>query len=187
MRRANPAVTGGRIASAVAGARWRAEADAQVRSDATLRVEQAVSVGRGARFTQATLDGALQMPGFRDHRVHVLAHAVGTIGPGAPAQRWAYLGGSGTIPSLLLLEQGGAQLVWLESRYTVPVNRIQLPFAGAPSVTLRHIVGGAGERRLPALTQNIGLRLAVSVLRADYVFDPSGRGRSNFSGGVGFR
>ncbi len=187
MRRANPRVTGGRIASAVAGARWRAEADDQVRSDATLRIEQAVTVARGARFTQATLDGGLEMPGFRDHRVQLLAHAVGTLGPGAPSQRWAYVGGSGTIPSLFLLEQGGAQLVWLESRYTVPFERIHLPFAGAPSVTLRHIVGGAGERRLPSLTQNIGLRVSVSVLRADYVFDPTGRGRNNFSVGVGLR
>ena len=187
MRRANPAVTGGRIASGVLGARWRAEGDRQVRSDATLQVEQAVSVGRAPRFTQATFDGALEMPGFRDHVVHLLAHAVGTMGPGAPSQRWSYVGGSGTIPSLFLLEQGGAQLVWLESRYTVPITRIQLPLAGSPRVTLRHIVGGAGETRLPSLTQNLGLRLAVSVLRADYVFDPTGRGRSNFSVGVGFR
>ena len=187
MRRANPVVTGGRIASAVIGARWRVEADRGVRGDATLHVEQAVSVGRAARFTQATADASLEMPGFRDHVVYLLAHAVGTVGPGAPSQRWSYVGGGGTIPSLFLLEQGGAQLVWLESRYTIPVNRIQLPFVGAPRVTLRHIVGGAGERRLPSLTQNIGLRLSVSVLRADYVFDPSGRGRSNLSLGVGFR
>ncbi|MGZ8376839.1 MAG: hypothetical protein ACXW0Z_06295 [Gemmatirosa sp.] len=186
VRRANPAVSGGRVASAFAGARWRAEAD-EVRSDVTLRIEQGVSVGRGSPFTQGTLDAQLAMPGFRDHTIFLLAHAVGTVGPDVPTQRFAYLGGGGTIPSLLLLEQGGAQLVWVESRYTVPLTRIQLPFVGSPRITLRHIVGGAGAERLPSLTQNLGVRLGLSLLRIDYTFDPTGRGRRDFSVGVGFR
>jgi hypothetical protein len=187
MRRLNPAVTGGRITSALFGARWQVETESRIRGGATLRVEQALAVGRAARFTQGTLDGALQTPGFSDHVVQLLAHAVGTVGPDTPTQRYAYLGGSGTIPSLLLLEQGGSELLWLESRYTVPVHGIRLPLAGTPAVTLRHIVGGAGLDRLPSLTQNIGIRLNVSVVRVDYVFDPTGRGRNNFSVGVGLR
>jgi hypothetical protein len=186
MRRANPAVTGGRVASAFAGARWRSEAD-EVRSDVTLRVEQAVSVARGSPFTQGTVDAELAMPGFRDHTIVLLAHAVGTLGPDVPSQRYAYVGGSGTIPSLLLLEQGGAQLVWLESRYTVPLTRVQLPLVGSPRITLRHIVGGAGPERLPALTQNVGIRLGIALLRIDYTFDPTGQGRRDFGVGVGFR
>lgn len=186
MRRANPAVTGGRIASAVAGLRWRVEAE-ETRGDVSARVEQAVSVARGARFTQATFDAELLTPGFRDHTIVLLAHAVGTLGPDVPSQRYAYVGGGGTIPSLLLLEQGGAQLVWAETRYSIPFTRVQLPFVGAPRLTLRHIVGGAGAERLPALTQNLGIRLGLSLLRVDYTFDPTGRGRRDFSVGVGFR
>ncbi len=186
MRRANPAFTGGRLASALAGARWRTEADG-VRTDVTVRVEQAVSVARGGAFTQGTLDAELALPGFRDHTIILLAHAVGTIGGDVPTQRYAYVGGSGTIPSMFLLEQGGAQLVWAETRYTVPLTGIQLPLVGSPRVTLRHIVGGAGPERLPSLTQNLGVRLGISLLRVDYTFDPRGRGRRDFSIGVGFR
>ncbi len=186
VRRANPAVTGGRIASALAGARWRAESE-RSRGDVSVRVEQALEVGRGSRFTQGTVDADVTLPGFRDHRIALFAHAVGTVGGAVPTQRYAYLGGSGTIPSLFLLEQGGDQLVWVETRYTVPVPVVRLPVVGPPNVTLRHIVGGAGADRLPALTQNLGLRVTVALLRLDYTFDPSGRGRRDFSVGVGLR
>jgi hypothetical protein len=186
IRRFNPVVTGGRIASLLAGARWRVEGETS-QGDATLQLEQALDVARGSRFTQATLDAEAALPGFRDHRLAIFAHAVGTVGGAVPSQRYAYVGGGGTIPSLFLLEQGGDQLAWVETRYTVPFSRVTLPFVGSPSVTLRHIVGGAGVDRLPALTQNLGLRLSVAMLRADYTFDPSGRGRSNFSVGVGVR
>ena len=37
------------------------------------------------------------------------------------------------------------------------------------------------------LTPNVGLRAAVSILRADFVFDPRGRGRRVFGLGVGLR
>ncbi len=186
IRRPKPAVGGGRVASVLAGARWRAEAD-QARGDVTLRVEQGVSVSRGSPFTQGTIDADVALPGFRDHTIALFAHAVGSLGPDVPSQRYAYLGGGGTIPSLRLLEQGGAQLAWLESRYTVPVHGIHVPFAGTPTVMLRHIVGGAGVERLPALTQNLGIRVTVALIRLDYTFDPSGRGRNDFSVGVGLR
>ncbi|GLC27229.1 hypothetical protein [Roseisolibacter agri] len=186
IRRPNPGVSGGRVASVLAGARWRAEAD-QARTDVTLRVEQGVSVARGSPFTQATVDADVSLPGFRDHTIALFGHAVGSLGPDVPSQRYAYLGGGGTIPSLRLLEQGGSQLAWLESRYTVPVHGIRVPLVGTPTVMLRHIVGGAGVDRLPALTQNLGIRVTVALIRLDYTFDPSGRGRNDFSVGVGLR
>jgi hypothetical protein len=49
------------------------------------------------------------------------------------------------------------------------------------------MAGAAGVNTLPALTPNVGLRLSVAALRADYVFDPRGRGRRRFSLGVGLR
>ncbi|WP_275828416.1 polymer-forming cytoskeletal protein [Roseisolibacter sp. H3M3-2] len=186
IRRFNPAVTGGRIASLLAGARWRAETETST-GDVTLQVEQAVDVARGSPFAQATFDAEVALPGFRDHRLALFAHAVGTLGGTVPSQRYAYVGGGGTIPSRFLLDQGGDQLAWAETRYTIPVPVVRLPFAGAPSVTLRHIVGGAGVDRLPALTQNLGLRVTVAMIRVDYTFDPSGRGRRDFSVGVGLR
>jgi hypothetical protein len=106
IRRFNPVVTGGRIASLLAGARWRVEGETS-QGDATLQLEQALDVARGSRFTQATLDAQAALPGFRDHRLAIFAHAVGTVGGAVPSQRYAYVGGGGTIPSLFLLEQGG--------------------------------------------------------------------------------
>jgi hypothetical protein len=51
------------------------------------------------RFTQATLDARVDFPTFRNHTFSLEAHAVHTVGDSAPPQRYAYLGGSGTLPT----------------------------------------------------------------------------------------
>ncbi|GJG88682.1 hypothetical protein tb265_38630 [Gemmatimonadetes bacterium T265] len=185
-RRANPAVTGGRITSALAGARFAFESP-RVVGRAGARVEQALDVARGARFTQVTVDAALALPTNDEHLFEFLAHGVATSGgAGVPTQRYAYLGGSGTLPSLFLLAEGGTELAWAEARYTVPVRVIRVPF-GVPTITARAMAGSAGVNTLPAFTPNLGLRAAVSIVRADFVFDPRGRGRRVFTLGVGLR
>ena len=186
-RRPNPAVTGGRITSALVGARAE-RVTGGVRGRAVARVEQALAVSRGGRFTRAAVDVSLER-GERDERqMAFFAHAAVTVGGRAPTQRYAYLGGGPTLPTLYLLEQGGTELVWSEARYTVPVPRVRLPVVGPPSVTVRAMAGAAGVNTLPALTPNLGLRLSVAALRADFVFDPTGRSRGpQFSVGVGLR
>ncbi len=185
-RRANPAVTGGRITSALAGVRYLLERPGLV-GRAGARVEEGFDVERAGRFTQLTLDAALTFPTKDEHLFELLAHGVATAGgANVPSQRYAYLGGSGTIPSLFLLAEGGTELVWSEARYTIPVHVIRVPF-GVPTLTARAIVGSAGVNTLPGLTPNVGLRAALSILRADYVFDPRGRGRRVFGLGVGLR
>jgi hypothetical protein len=129
-RRPNPAVTGGRITSAVAGARIRRNTPAGTRGRAELRVEQALAVQRGGRFTRANLDLALERPLAGDRGVVLLAHAAVTAGDDVPSQRFAYLGGGPTLPSLRLLEQGGTELVWAEGRYTLPLRVVQVPVLG---------------------------------------------------------
>jgi hypothetical protein len=52
-------------------------------------------------------------------------------------------------------------------------------------VTLRYMTGGADVGRFPTLEQNVGLRLAISLLRVDYIVDPASR-RSTFSVGLSF-
>ena len=185
-RRANPPVTGGRITSGLIGARYVFERPTIV-GRAAARVEQAFDVARGSRFTQVTLDAALTLPTRDEHLFEFLAHGVATSGGvGVPTQRYAYLGGSGTIPSLFLLDEGGTELAWAEARYTVPVHIVRVPF-GVPTLTARAIAGSAGVNTLPGFTPNLGLRAAVSILRADFVFDPRGRGRKVFGLGVGLR
>lgn len=185
-RRANPRVTGGRITSALAGARYTLESQ-RVIGRAGVRVERSLDVERGAGFTQFVLDAALSLPTADEHLFELLAHGLATSGgTGVPTQRYGYLGGSGTIPSLFLLAEGGTELAWAEARYTVPVRVVKVPF-GVPTLTARAIAGSAGVDRLPGLTPNLGVRAAVSLLRADFVFDPRGRGRRVFSLGLGTR
>lgn len=187
-RRPNPAVTGGRITSALAGLRVRRDTPAGTRGRAEVQVEQALAVERGGRFTRAIVDLALERPLPNDRNAVLLAHAAVTAGRAVPSQRYAYLGGGPTLPSLALLDQGGTELVWVEARYTLPLRVVRVPVVGTyPAFTLRGAAGAAGVSTLPPLTPNVGLRLSVGPLRADYVFDPRGRGRRSFSLGVGLR
>jgi hypothetical protein len=107
-------------------------------------------------------------------------------GDSVPAQRYAYLGGSGTLPTLPLLVMGGDRLLFVESRYAVPVEALRLPLVGPPTIMLRHMLGAAGVGRLPALEQNVGLRLALSFLKADFTLDPAS-GDTDLSLGLSVR
>jgi hypothetical protein len=187
-RRANPDVSGGRITSALFGVRLRRDTDAGTHGRAEARVEQALAVGRGGRFTRAVIDLALERPLAGERSLILLGHAALTAGRDVPTQRYAYLGGGPTLPTLFLLEQGGTELVWAEGRYAMPLRIARVPVVGTyPVLTLRSMAGAAGVGTLPALTPNVGLRLSVGPLRTDYVFDPRGRGRRRFSVGVGLR
>jgi hypothetical protein len=186
MLRPNPGATGGRIVSALAGLRVRGESE-DLTGTAALRAEVPASAPAGARFVQLTADGSVAFAAFGDHRVAAFVHAVVTAGDDAPSQRFAYLGGGPTLPSIPLLSVGGDQLLWAETRYTIPVRAISLPFAGSPSLTLRHMIGSAGQRRLPAFVQNLGIRLSVGPVRLDYTFDPRGVGDRDFTVGIGLR
>lgn len=185
-RRANPGVTGGRVTSALAGARYTFESE-RVVGRAGARVERSLDVERGGGFTQLVADVALSFPTRDEHLFEFLAHGLGTTGgTRVPTQRYAYLGGSGTLPTLFLLSEGGTELVWGEARYTVPVRIVAVPF-GTPTLTARAMAGAAGVDRLSGFTPNLGIRAAVSLLRADFVFDPRGRGRKVFNLGFGTR
>lgn len=181
MVRPNPPVDPGSIASALVGTdlQWAA-------GPVTLTGHALIEVGRHAaldrRFTQGTVDGKLAFIPFRNHRFELETHLVLTAGDTAPRQRFAWIGGSGTVPTLELLEQGGDQRFFVESRYSIPIERIQLPLVGPPTVTFRHILGGAAVHRFPTLTQNLGVRLGVGFLRGDVVLDPVSR---EVKGGVG--
>jgi hypothetical protein len=169
--RPNPAVARGRISSATGGARLT-YAEQDVVSDLSARVEVPFEVVGDADFVQTTLDGGIAFPTIAGQRFRLDAHAVLTAGDLPPLQRFAYLGGSGTLPTYDLLEFGGDQLVFLESRYVIPVRRVRLPYVGSPTLTLRHMIGAAGPASLPDFEQNVGLRLAVGPVRVDFVFDP---------------
>jgi hypothetical protein len=120
------------------------------------------------------------------HLAELFLHLVGTAGDAVPTQRTHWLGGNGTLPSLPLLAFGGTQLVFGEARYTVPVRLVKIRYLGNPTIAGRWIVGTAGTLdRLPAPVHNVGVRASIGVLRAEYLLDPSGKGRRTFQVGLG--
>jgi hypothetical protein len=184
VRRPNPAVTGGRLASVLLGLTANGAAgEYQIASN--VRLEAAPLVQRAEGFAQATLDLQVGRPLFRTHLAELFAHTRVSAGGDVPSQRWGYLGGNGTLPSTLLLTMGGDQLLFGELRYTVPVPGVRLPLVGAPLISARWIAGTAGVRSLPAPTHNVGLRLALGFVRVEYLLDPTGKGRRAFGVGLG--
>jgi hypothetical protein len=182
MRRPNPPVLHGRITSALAGGRFDWERQ-EVAVSTRLLTETSLDTPDDSRFTQATLEALVGFPAFRNHSFSFEAHAVHTFGDTAPPQRFAYLGGSGTLPTFDLLEFGGDRLLFFESGYSIPIERIQLPIVGSPVIMFRHMIGMAGVDSLPAFEQNAGVRLRVGPIKVDWTIDPVSRD-SRFSAGL---
>ena len=124
-------------------------------------------------FTQTTLDAGVKFPTFGAQTFEFKGHAVLAGGDILPTQRWAYLGGSGTLATVDLLGLGGDNLLFLQGDYIIPIERIQLPFLGSPFLALRYAAGTAGAGELPTLIQNLGVGAGVGFLRVDYTIDPA--------------
>jgi hypothetical protein len=182
--RPNPSVDRCRIESGIVGAMadWSPE-DVQVRASASY--ERAWDAPTTEKFGQLTLDGDVRFPTFGEQRLELRSHAVlsseGSELP--PRQRWAYLGGGGTIPTMDLLEQGGTELFFFEGNYLIPIPWIELPIIGAPILTLRYMTGSAGVGDLPKFTQNVGARLGMRFIGIEYVIDPESKEKEF---GIGF-
>jgi hypothetical protein len=179
--RPNPPAARARMESALAGvsASWTAE-----RLTATLDlVNEAAQVQGGESFVQSTVDGRVRFPTFRTHLMWVDAHVVHTFGGTLLPQRWAYLGGGGTIATLDELEMGGDELLYVESNYFIPFPRFDLPLLGPPSLIIRHAIGSAGVGHLPRFEQNLSLRVAISFARFEVILDPR-RGQVQYGVGL---
>jgi hypothetical protein len=184
MARPNPLVERGNIGSMLAGARLTYSAG-QVRARLEAEGERSLETPEGtSSFTQLTLDGTIEFPTFGLQRLHVDGHGVVSAGDAVPRARYAYLGRGGTLPLLELLEQGGDELLFIDSRYAIPMTPIVLPLVGYPTVYLRHAMGAAGVGTLPKLEQEIGAGIGVKMLRADFMVDVAGKRGTKFSAGV---
>ena len=124
-------------------------------------------------FTQLTLHGAVGFPTFRTQRFDFRGHVVLTPGDPAPRQRYAYLGGAGTLATVDLLALGGDKLFFAEGEYSIPIESIQIPVAGNPIVSLRYAAGAAGVGELPDFIQNVGVGLGVKFIKVEYHIDPN--------------
>ena len=183
MFRPNPQIAGGDITSVTGGAAYRWTAG-RIKARLDAEIEVPISVSTNESFVQTTLDGRVDFPTFGLQRYRLEVHAVTTTGDVAPGQRFAYLGGSGTLPTEeLLLGMGGDELLFMESRYEVPLPAVVLPLAGSPTFTFRHILGAAGAQTLPDLTQIVGVRLSIPFVRAEWLMDTGSR-KTKFSAGL---
>ena len=114
-------------------------------------------------FGQFTLDGDVNFPTFGRQTLHVYAHVVATTGGDTPLQRWAYIGGPGTLPTIDMLSLGGDQLVYIDAHYAIPIRRWTIRVLGSPLFELREALGGAAFQEFPTLEQLSGVRLALAI------------------------
>lgn len=184
--RPNPAIDEGNTYSGLIGGvfHW---ADAglitRVRIDGEIGTyDPRFATSTRATFGQATLQGHLEFPTFSQQFVAMDGHFVATTSGVTPRQRYAYFGGSGTIPMLDLLSEGGDELIYVDGRYVIPLHWFTLPFVGSPAVTLREILGGAAVRKFPSIHQAVGARLALKMFYGEILVDPD---THRTSGGVG--
>jgi len=200
MLRPNPPIDSGTIVSGLLGAQFSQELDGIVtRMNADLEVGGfSPRFSGGSRsFGQLTFDGTITFPTFGTQSLRFDGHFVATassgpdnrvivVGPGqvivltgaitnTPRQRWAYVGGNGSIPTINMLSRGGDELIYLDGRYNIPIDRVQLPLIGPPVLTLRTILAGADTARWPSLAQAVGARASASVVYAEFLIDPSNR------------
>jgi hypothetical protein len=186
MRRPNPPILKGRITSALVGARFNWESagvQLTVRQDFEIPFSPPEFLGSDPFTLQSTSHGEVKFPTFGTQSFELTAHGVGTFGGYAPPQRFAYLGGAGTLPTFDLLEMGGDHLLFVESLYHIPIDRIVIRYVGSPTFSLRHAFGSAGLGWLPEYEQNIGARLTIAMIRFDYTIDPRSK-ESEFSIGL---
>ncbi len=195
MRRPNPRVAKGHISSILGGTGaeivrggLEGNLDATVEHTLSTSLKQDCSgvpadpacLFTGKSFTQTTLQSRVKFPTFGTQTFEFKGHAVITGSQIAPPQRFAYLGGSGTLATVNLLALGGDRLLYLQGDYTIPIDRVVLPYVGSPYAALRYAAGNAGIGTLPALIQNLGVGAGVSFFRVDYSIDPA-RNRSPLS------
>jgi len=190
MKRPNPVVRKGSLSSAFLASNldWEkdkvaitGEAKLEVAFDHSLSLEN--GPGSNSNFRQVTLDLQSNFPALMDHTFELHVHWVGTGNGVAPPQRFSYLGGSGTIATMELLEQGGDKLFYASGLYMIPIRQITLPIVGSPYVGLRYAAGAAGIGELPPLVQNITPMAGVRFFRVEYSYDPSSK-KSAFSIGL---
>lgn len=185
MARPNPPVRKGSIASVRAGAdgEWESPTRLTMRLGGFLEVP--FDSPGGDRWVQATIDGRVSFPVIRTHSIVLETHALFTAGDSAPPQRYTYMGGSGTLPTVDLLTLGGDQAFFADARYVIPFERVRVQFLGSPTLMLRYAVGSAGVNELPDFVQNIGTRVEWGFLKLEFMYDPK-RDESDTSFGIRF-
>jgi len=186
MRRINPGVAKGHIVSGLARVLAEYES-AGVKGSFMGLVEHAFhapttfqTVGGDVRaeentgsFTQVTLNAKVGFPTFRTQSFDFRGHTVLSSGHSPPPQRYAYLGGAGTLATVDLLALGGDRLFYAEGEYSIPIESIDLPLVRSPIVSLIYAAGSAGVGKLPDFIQNLGVGVGFKLIKFEYYIDPN--------------
>jgi len=176
MRRPNPGVERGRLSSVLFGARgsWERERVAlALGADA----EVAVDAPNNEHFTQTTIFARAAFPTFvtklgtQTFVFHT--RMVLTVGDTAPPQRFAYIGGSGTLPTFHILSEGGEQMMFLEGLYNFPIETFHVPYLGTPIITVREMLGSTGIGSLGRFDSNIGARVTLGLFSGEIFVNPA--------------
>lgn len=173
--RENPPIDDGEIISVIGGAAvgWRGATSA-FEGDAAI---EWTPPGMGDHeVTQLVAEGSWAMRGLWNHRINFYSRVAAVLGgEPLPRQRWTFVGGPGTLPALDFGYRRGDNLVFLRSRYGVPVPPVRLPILGEAEVRLSHAAGTAWVTGtpLPRWDQNLGLGLALRPFTATVWIDPA--------------
>jgi hypothetical protein len=172
IQRPNPLIDAGHITSAIAGG--HAEYVGISASDMLdVLVEAAGKSPAGGSFQQVTISEAAAIPTFADQRLEIGAHLVATATNSfTPRQRYAYVGGSGSLATSNLLALGGDHLYFVDLLYVIPIPQIEIPFVGNPYIAPHFASGAAAVGGFGRPVQNLGGRIGVSVFTMDYLINP---------------
>jgi hypothetical protein len=183
IERPNPAIDAGHITSAIAGGHLEyAGLPASLLVD--VRLEAAGKTPLGGNFQQLTLDEGASIKTVAGQHLDIRGHLVATATSSAtPRQRYAYVGGSGSLATVDLLSLGGDHLYLLDALYAIPINNIEIPILGNPYIAPHFAMGAAAVGGFGRPAQNIGARLGVSIFTLDYVINPRTH-KSDFGAGI---
>ena len=174
LRRTNRDIEPGVLASVGAGtaAAWRGRT-------AAFRGEAAAEWAPGApgdfRFLQLTGDGRWEMSALRTHRILVAGRGMVPLGGDAPPQRWSLLGGPATLPTYPIASFDGDHLVFVDTRYGIPLPAVEVPLLGIPELQFRASTGAAwrsGEP-MPRWGQNLGAGVRFFLAGIEAWVDPA--------------
>lgn len=176
LERHNPPAREGTIVSLLAGTHFRWVGTSSL-FDGDLNLEHALSAPGDSLFTQLLFQGDYRTRALRTHQLQVYARVMTPIGSrDAPPQRRGILGGGGTFSTEPIAFFRGDHLVFVESSYVVPVNHVQLPLVGIPSLEAVHVVGAAWTGNdEPEWVQNAGVGVIFALARVRVLINPADR------------
>lgn len=173
--RENPPIDDGTIVSVLGGLAfaWRG-------ATSTLDGDAAVEWAPGGigdhELAQFVGEGDWTMRALWGHHIAVYGRGMfGLSGDPLPRQRWSFVGGTGTLPTLETAQHRGDNLVFVRSDYTVPVPPLRIRYLGEPSLRVSHVVGSAwvSGQPMPGWDQNLGAGVGLALASAMLWIDPS--------------